>query len=66
MQQSGERVAWITGAGTGIGEASAVALAEAGIRVVLSGRRRDKLEAVAERIGPSRRSRSSTSPTRTR
>lgn len=44
-------VAWVTGAGTGIGEASAVALAAAGMTVVLSGRRRDKLEAVAGRIG---------------
>lgn len=45
------RVAWVTGAGTGIGEAAAAALADAGMSVVLSGRRRDKLEAVAERIG---------------
>lgn len=45
-------MAWITGAGTGIGEAAAVALAESGIRVVLSGRRREMLDAVAERIGP--------------
>lgn len=44
-------VAWITGAGTGIGEAAALALADAGMTVVLSGRRRDKLEAVAGRIG---------------
>jgi NADP-dependent 3-hydroxy acid dehydrogenase YdfG len=44
-------VGWITGAGTGIGEAAALALAEAGMTVVLSGRRRDKLEAVAGRIG---------------
>lgn len=45
------KVAWVTGAGTGIGEAGAVALAAAGMQVVLSGRRRDKLEAVAERCG---------------
>ena len=44
-------VAWVTGAGTGIGESSAVALAGAGMTVVLSGRRRDKLEEVAGRIG---------------
>lgn len=43
------KVAWITGAGTGIGEGAAVALAEAGMQVVLSGRRQDKLEAVAAR-----------------
>jgi len=45
------KVAWVTGAGTGIGEASAEALAAAGMTVVLSGRRRDKLETVAGRIG---------------
>jgi len=45
------KIAWVTGAGTGIGEAGAVALAAAGMQVVLSGRRRDKLEAVAERCG---------------
>ncbi|MFT7244699.1 MAG: NADP-dependent 3-hydroxy acid dehydrogenase YdfG [Candidatus Azotimanducaceae bacterium] len=43
------KIAWITGAGTGIGEAAAVALAEAGMRVVLSGRRPEKLAEVAER-----------------
>ena len=30
------KVAWVTGAGTGIGEAGAIALAEAGMHVVLS------------------------------
>lgn len=43
------KVVWITGAGTGIGEGAAVALAEAGMQVVLSGRRREMLEAVAAR-----------------
>ena len=41
------KVAWVTGAGTGIGEAAAIALAEAGMHVVLSGRRLAKLEEVA-------------------
>ena len=41
------KIAWITGAGTGIGEGAAVALAEAGMHVVLSGRRQEKLEEVA-------------------
>jgi len=45
------KVAWVTGAGTGIGEAVALALAREGMTVVLSGRRADKLAAVAERIG---------------
>jgi NADP-dependent 3-hydroxy acid dehydrogenase YdfG len=45
-----DKVAWITGAGSGIGEAGAVALAAAGMKVVLSGRRVDVLEPVAARI----------------
>ena len=45
------RVAWVTGAGSGIGEAVAVALAAAGAKVVLTGRTRAKLAAVAARIG---------------
>ena len=44
------KVAWITGAGSGIGEAGALALAGAGACVVLTGRRRDALESVARRI----------------
>ncbi|MFV2090416.1 MAG: SDR family oxidoreductase [Pseudomonadales bacterium] len=45
------KVAWITGAGTGIGEAGARALADAGMHVVLSGRRERVLEEVAGSIG---------------
>ncbi len=51
------KVAWITGAGTGIGEAAAVALAEADMQVVLSGRRQDKLQHVVQRcaeVNPAR------------
>ena len=44
------RVAFVTGAGQGIGRACALALAEAGARVVLGARSVDKLEAVAEEI----------------
>ena len=41
------KVAWITGAGTGIGRALALELARRGATLALSGRRADKLEAVA-------------------
>ena len=45
------KVALVTGAGSGIGKASAIALAKAGFSVVLAGRRADALEAVAKEIG---------------
>lgn len=44
------KVAWVTGAGSGIGEAAAVALAEMGMVVVLTGRTKSKLDTVAARI----------------
>jgi NADP-dependent 3-hydroxy acid dehydrogenase YdfG len=50
MGQLDGKVAWVTGAGTGIGEAGAKALAREGASVVLSGRRREPLEAVARAI----------------
>jgi NADP-dependent 3-hydroxy acid dehydrogenase YdfG len=45
-----EKTAVITGAGTGVGAATAIALAKEGWRVALLGRRREPLEAVAAKI----------------
>ncbi len=44
------KVAMVTGAGSGIGKASALGLAEAGYAVVLAGRRQEPLAAVAAEI----------------
>lgn len=45
-----EQIAWVTGAGSGIGEAGAEALAKDGAHVVLTGRREAELQRVAEVI----------------
>lgn len=45
------RVAVVTGASSGLGEGLARALADAGARVAVVARRRDRLAALAERIG---------------
>jgi NADP-dependent 3-hydroxy acid dehydrogenase YdfG len=44
------RVAWVTGAGSGIGQAAAIALAKEGAAVVLTGRRKEPLQQTAATI----------------
>src|ERR1700682_6721613 len=50
MSNNGKRVAWVTGGGSGIGEAGAEALAAAGWIVGGWGRRKDALDAVVTKI----------------
>jgi NADP-dependent 3-hydroxy acid dehydrogenase YdfG len=50
MTNGGKRVAWVTGGGSGIGAAGAEALAAEGWTVVVSGRRKDALNAVLAKI----------------
>ena len=50
-----KQIALVTGAGTGIGRAVAVALGTAGYTLVLAGRRRAPLDEVAREIGPEAR-----------
>jgi NADP-dependent 3-hydroxy acid dehydrogenase YdfG len=45
-----DRVVAVTGASSGIGEATALACAKAGAAVALAARRRDRIDALAERI----------------
>ncbi len=50
MQSIAGNIGWVTGSGTGIGRAGAIALADAGAKVILTGRRVPQLEAVAKQI----------------
>ena len=50
MPRLAGKIAWVTGAGSGIGEAAALALAEEGATVILTGRTTSKLDSVAQRI----------------
>ena len=49
------KVAIVTGASSGVGEASALALAREGYAVALAGRRKELLETVAKQAGPGAR-----------
>ena len=56
MTEATNKVALVTGAGTGVGRAASLALMGAGFKVVLAGRRLDKLEEtkkLGEKIGES-------------
>ena len=50
LQDLTGKVAWVTGAGRGNGDSAAIKLADAGCKVILSGRRRNMLEKVTEKI----------------
>ncbi len=50
MKKEENKVALVTGAGTGVGRAIAKTLAKQGYKVVLTGRRKEKLDEVAKEI----------------
>jgi NADP-dependent 3-hydroxy acid dehydrogenase YdfG len=45
-----DKIIWITGAGSGIGEAAARALSAQSAAVILSGRRKDRLQTLAAEL----------------
>lgn len=50
MTKLSGKVAIVTGASSGIGEATAIALAAQGVKVAIAARRRDRLDALTQRI----------------
>lgn len=51
MNQFSNKVVWITGASSGIGEAAVYEFAKLGAKIILSARRKDELERVAKQSG---------------
>ena len=52
MQNLTDKIAVITGASSGIGEAAARLLVEEGMNVVIAARRKSRIDALAEELGP--------------
>ena len=53
MKNQEKKIALITGAGTGVGRGMAITLAKEGYKVILTGRRKEKLDEVAREINNS-------------
>mgnify|MGYP003332094240 CR=1 FL=1 len=50
LQELNDKVIWVTGATSGIGEAAAIHLSQGGATVIASGRRAERLDALAEQL----------------
>lgn len=50
LQELDDKVIWVTGATSGIGEAAAILLSQGGATVIASGRRADRLDALADQL----------------
>ena len=50
LQELDDKVIWVTGATSGIGEAATILLSQGGATVIASGRRADRLDALADQL----------------